>query len=130
MAFTSNKDDADTAIGTHFVTVRVKSATKSILLDRQYVSTGYYEHHAFTTNKGDLWTYKFSDFGFPYSCIKIRDIKSVAINGGSYDAWNIGSIVTLVGDTEGGYGILTRDFGVNRWVDSRKQKHFELTRNN
>ncbi len=127
MAFTSLKRDSNTAFGSHVVTVRVKSATKSILLRHRYTPNGD-TYYAFKRNKGDMWTYKFSDFGF-HGCIKLGDIKSVAINAHSDDGWNIGSIVTLVGDTEGGYALLTRDIGVDRWVDTGNHKHFELTRN-
>ncbi len=121
MAFTSTYYEAGT-IGTHIVTVRAKSTTKSRQLYRRI------RGKVFKRYKGDIWTYQFSDFGFPYSCIKIGDIESVAIDAHSSDGWNIGSIVTLVGDTEGGNGLLTTDFGVNRWVDTGKHKHFELTR--
>ncbi len=129
MAFTSNYFYARVTHGTHKVTVRVKSATKSILLKNQIRTQGHYVD-AFMRNKGDMWTYKFSDFGFPYSCIKIGDIKSIAIDAHSPDGWNIESITTLVKDTEGGYALLTSDLGVNRWVDTGKHKHFELTRYN
>ncbi len=126
MAFTSNKYLSTTTRGIHRVAVRVKYATKSQLL---YILASPKHHLYEFKNKGTLWQYKFSDFGFPYSCIKIGDIWSVTIKFNAYsdDSWNIGSIVTLVGDTEGGYALLTTDFGVNRWVEPGKD--FELTRN-
>ncbi len=130
MAFTSNEAYATTEYSSHIVTVRVKSATKSKLLDPNLANRykAYYRTRAFRhKNKGDIWQYKFSDFGF-HGCIKMWDIKSIAIDGHSSDNWNIGSIVTLVGDTEGGYALLTSDLGVNRWVDTGNHKHFELTR--
>ena len=40
------------------------------------------------------------------------------------DDWNIGSIVTLVSDSASNLALLTQDFGVDRWVNSRMDLNF------
>ena len=83
-------------------------------------------------HKGDLWTFSMLDFGIPNMCITIGDIRRVSIIEGSNDGWHIDSIVTIVKDLVGGYELLTRDFGANRWIDGNSNstyRRFELTRN-
>ena len=82
-------------------------------------------------NKGDLWVYPLTEFGFSTNCMQFTDIQGAAILAGGNDGWNIESIATIVGDGKNRYGLLTADFNVNRWIDgdeSSSQKHFTLTR--
>ena len=69
----------------------------------------------YLSNKGDLWTFSFSSFGF--SCIRISDIDRVSIVESANDGWNIETIVTLVSDSSSRLQVLTRDFDVYRWID-------------
>ena len=79
----------------------------------------------YQSNKGDLWSISFSSFGFLDSCITIPEIQRVSVTVSSItDNWNIGSIVTLVSDSASNLEVLTRDFGVDRWVDSRMDLSF------
>lgn len=83
------------------------------------------------SNKGDLWKIKFSDFKFPFTCIKLSQLHQVSIVAISTDGWNIESIVTLVKDTTGKIQILTQDLDIHRWIDGNgdpSQKRFVLTR--
>ena len=83
-------------------------------------------------HKGDLWTFPMANFGIPDSCINIREIRRVSIIEAGNDDWHIDSIVTIVKDSFGGYQLLTRDFGANRWVDGNSltsRRRFELTHN-
>lgn len=62
-------------------------------------------------NKGDLW-----DLSLP-SCITLYAITRVSIAENANDGWNIESIVTLVRDPDNRIQVLTKNFGVNRWID-------------
>lgn len=63
---------------------------------------------------GKLWTLNNI---FSGSCTTINQIQRVLILEDSNDGWNIGSVVTIVKDALGLYQILTRDFGINHWLD-------------
>lgn len=121
LAFTSGLNHAGTDSG-HNVEVNVRGAARHRpLYDRPGDDA--------MKHKGDLWVYNFSQFGFPYSCIKIGDIRTVSITEGSNDGWNIESIVVLVVDAHGGAEAITADFGVNQWVDgdgSQSHRRFTL----
>ena len=79
----------------------------------------------YLSNKGDLWRMSFSSFGFSDSCIRIPEIHRVSITVSSItDNWNIESIVTLVSDSISNLEVLTRDFGINRWVNTRTDLSF------
>lgn len=73
-------------------------------------------------NKGDLWEFSLSSFGFPDSCIQVSEIQGVYIIETNDDGWNIGSVVTLVKDSQGGVGLLTQDFDVNHWIDGDRHQ--------
>lgn len=124
MAFTSGITHAGTD-GSHSVELQASGHVRSLqLYDRP--GNDALEH------KGDLWTFSISRFGIPDSCIMINEITSVSIIESSNDGWNIESIVTIVGDTSGGYQLLTRNFGANRWIDGDGDnfyRRFLLTRN-
>jgi hypothetical protein len=78
----------------------------------------------FQSNKGDLW-----EFSLP-SCITLDAITRVSVVANGDDAWNIGSIVTLVRDIDDNIQLLTQDFGVGRWVDTNgelEHRNFKLT---
>ena len=64
------------------------------------------------SNKGDLWQFSLS------GCITLSALSSVAIIAAGTDGWNIGSIVTLVGDSVGRIQVLTRNFNANFWIDT------------
>ena len=83
----------------------------------------------YSRNKGDLWKYDIASFNFPSSCVTISDIERVSIIESSNDAWNIASIVTLVG-ADGSFKVLTKDLNVNRWIDGNSEdayRSFGLT---
>ena len=87
------------------------------------------EGNDYSRNKGDLWKYDIANFDFPSSCVTISNIERVSINESSTDAWNIASIVTLVG-ADGSFKVLTKDLNVNRWIDGNGEdtrRSFELT---
>ena len=123
MAFTSGMDDADTADDDgHAVEIMAAGDVRSLEL---YNRIG----DDYSRNKGDLWKYDIATFDFPSSCVTISDIQRVSIIESSNDAWNIASIVTLVG-ADGSFQVLTKDLGVNRWIDGNSevtQRSFELT---
>jgi hypothetical protein len=77
----------------------------------------------FQSNKCDLW-----EFSLP-NCIILDAITRVSVVANGDDGWNIGSIVTLVRDTDDKIHLLTQDFDVNRWIDSDVEEHrnFNLT---
>ena len=82
----------------------------------------------YSRNKGDLWEYDIARLDFPFSCLTICKIKKVYIIEGSDDAWNIDSIVTLVG-AGGNSQVLTQDLDVNRWIEegeNQTRTRFEL----
>ncbi len=74
-------------------------------------------------NKGDLWKMKISDF-CRYRCVKLGDIKRVAIVAANNDGWNIDSIVTVVKDVYGKTFILTQNLDVYRWVDGDSYTYY------
>ena len=123
MAFTSGKEHAGSD-SDQSVEVQLKNGdTQSKIL---YNRPG----NDMLENKGDLWNIKFSSFGFSDSCIKIGEIKSVAITASSTDGWNIESIATFIEDDAGGIQVLTQDFNVYRWIDKDgdpSHKRFDLT---
>ena len=45
-------------------------------------------------NKGDLWKLPISFFG-DAGCVKLQDVRSIVLVGGSGDGWNIDSVVTF-----------------------------------
>ena len=45
-------------------------------------------------------------------------LSSVAIVADGTDGWNIGSVITLVGDSVGRIQVLTRNFNANFWIDT------------
>lgn len=63
-------------------------------------------------NKGDLWQFSLS------GCITLSAISQVSIVADGTDGWNIGSVVTLVRDSQGRIQVLTRNFGSNFWIDT------------
>jgi hypothetical protein len=71
----------------------------------------------YLANKGDLWYFLFSSFGFSESCIyNVSEIERVSIVGNGFDDWNIKTIVTLVRDLANNSQLLTHDFDVNHWI--------------
>ena len=82
----------------------------------------------YLSNKGDLWSFSFSSFGF--SCVRISDIDRVSIVESANDGWNIETIVTLVSDSSSRLQVLTRDFDVYRWIDgdgAASHRRFDLS---
>ena len=122
MAFTSDVSSggSDTS---HTVEVQTSGQVRNL---RLYNRPG----DDMLAHKGDLWKINFSDFHFPNSCIRINEIRRVAILEAANDGWNIDSIVTLVKDSYGGIQVLTQDLDVNRWIDGNghySHRRFELT---
>lgn len=64
------------------------------------------------SNKGDLW-----QFSLP-GCMTLSALSSVAIVADGTDGWNIGSVITLVGDSVDRIQVLTRNFNANFWIDT------------
>ena len=121
IAFTSNLQHAGSNSG-HSIEIQASGAVRS---RRLYDRPG----DDMLENKGDLWEYSLSSFGFPDSCIRISEIQSVSIIERSDDGWNIASVVTLVRDSHNNVGVLTEDFNVNRWIDGNDHhthRRFEL----
>ena len=121
MAFTSGIPDAGSD-SAHAVEISVAGDVRSLQL---------YDlpEDDYSKNKGDLWKYNIARFNFPSSCITISNIQKVSIIESSTDAWNIASIVTLVG-ADGSFQVLTKDLDVNRWIDGNGEvtrRSFELT---
>ena len=85
-----------------------------------------------TKNKGDLWKFKLTRFGFPkWQCIRRHDIQKIVIKAGGNDGWNIRTIVTLATSAAGYMYPLTMDENVNRWIDGNgpaHQRRFTLTK--
>lgn len=83
-------------------------------------------------NKGDLWKFKLTSFGFPQGhCIRRHDIQNIVIKAGGFDGWNIRTIITLATSAAGRLYPLTMDENVNRWVDGNgpsSQRRFPLTK--
>ena len=78
----------------------------------------------YMSNKGDLWELNLS------GCIRLSELQKVSIVENGNDGWNIGSIVTLVSDSTSKIQVLTRNFGVNRWIDGDEdpsRRRFALT---
>ena len=123
MAFTSNMADAqaDDDSG-HGVEILADGHVRHLKLSDQ-------SGDVYARNKGDLWEYNIANLEFPFGCVTICKIKKVYITEGSTDAWNIDSIVTLVG-ADGNSQELTQDLDVNRWIDrsdNQTRSRFELT---
>ena len=125
MAFTSGISEAGTDDG-HGIELQVNGHIRSLPLYNRAGDDA-------SKNKGDLWEFSMSSFGFPNSCITIEDIEAVSIVERSNDGWNIASIMTVVEDMLGGFKLLTRDFDVNRWIDGNhddlSRRSFKLTFN-
>jgi hypothetical protein len=121
MAFTSGLSDAESD-SDFSVQIQLNGDVRDLLLYNR-------QGNDFLANKGDLWDFLFSSFGFSESCIKISEIERVSIvqSGTESDNWNIETIVTLVGDLSNNYQVLTHDFVVNRWIDGNSTHgHFDL----
>ena len=75
------------------------------------------------SNKGDLWQFSLS------SCIRLSTLSTVAIIADGTDGWNIGSVVTLVGDSVGRIQVLTQNFDANFWIDTNNgyDRPFDLS---
>lgn len=121
MAFTSGLGGADAEIS-HSIQIQLNNGVERTL--PLYDRPG----DDFEANKGDIWDIHLSTFGFSDSCITIPEIQRVSVVENGNDAWNIGTIVTVVSDSSN-YQVLTQDFGVNRWIDgdsSSDQRRFDL----
>jgi hypothetical protein len=115
MAFTSGVAHAATA-NNHNIELQYNGNVQIMAL---YDQPGQIN---FQRSKGDLW-----EFSLP-SCITLDAITRVSVVENGDDGWNIGSIVTLVRDTNNGIQLLTQDFGVNHWIDSKEgDQSFRLT---
>ena len=66
----------------------------------------------YQSNKGDLWQFSLS------GCITLSALSRVSIVAAGTDGWNIGSVVTLVGDSVGRIQVLSRNFDANFWIDT------------
>ena len=116
MAFTSGLPSAssDSTYRIQLVNEQSSGSTSS----SSVLSIPFYDRPGdeYLSNKGDLWQYPLSELG----CRTLSWFTSVAIIASSdaTDGWNIGSVVTLVGDSAGRIQVLTRDFGANFWIDT------------
>ena len=103
MAFTSGLDYADSD-SSHNIELQYSGYVQTLTL---YDRPG----EDFQSNKGDLWDFSLS------GCITLSAITRVSVAENGNDGWNIGSIVTLVRDPADRIQVLTRNLGVNRWID-------------
>ena len=108
MAFTSGLPSAGSNSRYRIQLVSVQSSGSSVR------SIAFYDRPGddYLSNKGDLWQYSLS------GCLTLSALSSVAIVADGTDGWNIGSVVTLVGDSVGRIQVLTRNFGANFWIDT------------
>ena len=107
MAFTSGIQDADSSDATYQIQLQYYGGTVQTFTFYDRPGDDY------LSNKGDLWQFSFS------GCITLSAISRVSIVAESgTDGWNIGSVVTLVGDSHGRIQVLTRDFDANFWIDT------------
>jgi hypothetical protein len=112
LAFTSGLSDAgsDSEFG---IQIQLNGDVRALtFLDRP--------GNDFQSNKGDMWDFVFSSFGFHESCMKILEIERVSIFQSG----------TLVGDLSNNYQVLTHDFNVNHWIDGNsadsEHRRFDL----
>ena len=107
MAFTSIQAHASTS-DYHNIELQYNESVQTMTLyDQRGVE--------FQLNKGDLW-----EFSLP-SCLTLHTITRVSVTANGGDGWNIGSIVTLVRDTDDKIQLLSQDFSVNRWIDGNNE---------
>ena len=120
MAHTSGVSNGGSDSG-HQIELRITGDTKVISL-RNHPGDDY------DKSKVYMWGFNIKeDFGL--SCVKIDDIKGIAILSGSNDGWNIDSIVTYIAVNAYHTELSSVDFVANRWIDddsSDDRKRFEL----
>ena len=122
MVFTSNLGNALSS-GDFSIEVRVKGVTHKLTLPALAQATKQ-------SGKGDLWKFNMSQFGFEFPCIHVDEIEEIAIEEDSNDGWNIDSVVSFVGDSDGGFQLSTIDMDVNQWIDGDSlatRTRFELS---
>ena len=133
---------AESHCATHLYVMAFTSGLKHAGSDTHHSVGLYVKEHKYVTlpnnpgddmtpNKGDLWTIPIEQFGFEEKCIWKDDISNVVIENGGNDGWNIGSIVTMIGEKNTTFALLTANMGVNRWVDGdsgSSRYHFFLTK--
>ena len=80
----------------------------------------------FSPKRGDIWKLSLTDFFEFTGCITINDIDHISVLQGSFDGWNIESIVTFAVVSE--YWELTSaDFNVFQWIDGdSEEEHREF----
>ena len=66
-------------------------------------------------NKGDLWKLPISFFG-DAGCVKLQDVRSIVLVGGSGDGWNIDSAVTFAISEDYYWALLSVDLDVFQWI--------------
>lgn len=120
LAFTSGVGGAGSDDG-HSVELRTNTETRSVrLYDRP--GDDYYPH------KGDLWKISISDFHFNDHCIRIPELRGIALTEHSNDGWHIESVVTFV-KSGYSYQLYSENFEANRWIDGNdhhSRRRFDL----
>ncbi len=107
MAFTSGLSGAESQLA-HGIQIQLNGDVQEVIFYNSGVD--------YQSNKGDIWRFFISAFGFSESCIYISGTERVSIIGSGLDDWNIKTIVTLVRDFANNYQLLTHDFDVNHWI--------------
>ena len=117
MAFTSGLSGADSDTS-HNIELQYSGYVRTMTL---YDRSG----DDYQSNKGDLWEFSLS------GCVTLSAITRVSVAENGNDGWNIESIVTLVRDPSNRIQVLTRNFGVNRWIDGddaySSHRRYDLT---
>ena len=80
-------------------------------------------------NKGDLWKLSFRQFFGISGCIKVNEVKEIALINYGRDGWNIHSIVTYLVADRFTYQQSSVDLDVFHWVDDKiaNAQKFTLT---
>ena len=109
MVFTASTYGAESS-GDFSIEVRVKGVTHKLILPDLPGGTK-------VNGKGDLWKFNMSQFDFEFSCIHVDEIEEIAIEEDTIDGWILDSIVSFIGDSDGGFQLATLDMDVAQWID-------------
>lgn len=109
MVFTATTTNSESN-GDFSIEVRIKKVTHKLTLPALPGGTK-------TKGKGDMWKFNMSQFGFEFPCIHADDIEEIAIEEDTSDGWNVDSIVSFIGDSDGGFQLATVDMDIAQWID-------------
>ena len=81
----------------------------------------------YSKNKGDLWKLSFRQFFGISGCIKVNEVKEIALINSGRDGWHIDSIVTYLVADRFTYQQSSVDLDVFHWVDDKIANAQKLT---